>query len=194
MPPKRKVKSGKMEARKTRELVSNHPTPTLPTEAETATTQAMNEALDEVLMADDHTVPPPTAELFELRESESKRTELLKILGESEEEAEEREEALAALKKQHEDLEKAHRELEEAHRKLQDDDDDDTSHYSSALRGMSSLPEARQDSRGRQVNLAPLANYIHIPMGDWLCVSAQLPLPFIVCRDGYKKLGGPRGE
>jgi len=75
-----------------------------------------------------------------------------------------------------------------------DDDDDDTSDYSSPLRGMSSLPEARQDSRGRQVNLVPHANYIHIPMGDGLCVSAKLPLPFIVCRDEHKKLGRPRGE
>jgi len=53
MPAKRKVKSGKMDARKTREPVSNHPTPTLATEAETAATQAMNEALDEV-----HLTPP----------------------------------------------------------------------------------------------------------------------------------------
>ena len=61
---------------------------------------------------------------------------------------------------------------------------------------MSRLPEARQDSRGRQVNLAPHANYIHIPMGDGLCVSAQLPLPFIVCRDEYKKKTrqAPRGS
>jgi len=41
---------------------------------------------------------------------------------------------------------------------MQIDDDDDYSDYSSPLRGMSSLPEVRQDSRGRQVNLTPHAN------------------------------------
>jgi len=38
----------------------------------------------------------------------------------------------------------------------ENDDDDDNSDYSSPLRGMSSLPEARQDSGCRQVNLTPL--------------------------------------
>ena len=97
----------------------------------------MNEALDEVLMTDDHTVPPPTAVPSELRESESKMAELMGFLAEAEEEAEAREEKLAALQKKHEDLEKAHQEPEEAHHEIQeandhtvqgpewDDDDDD---------------------------------------------------------------------
>jgi len=41
------------------------------------------------------------------------------------------------------------------------DDGDDYSDYSSALRGMSSVPEARQDLRERQVNLTPHARYIN---------------------------------
>jgi len=43
------------------------------------------------------------------------------------------------------------------------DDDGDDSDYSSPLGGMSSLPEARQDSRDRQVNLTSRARYIY----DW---------------------------
>ena len=59
MPPKRKVKSGKMDARKTREQVSNHPTPTALAEAGTAAARAMNEALDGVLMSPTPTTPTP---------------------------------------------------------------------------------------------------------------------------------------
>jgi len=116
MPPKRKVKSGKMDARKTREPVSNHPIPTPPTEAETAATQAMNEALDEVLMT-----PPPTSSPSEaLRISESKRAELLELLAETEEDSEAKEEEIVALNARastaESALEKAHQELKEAHR------------------------------------------------------------------------------
>jgi len=49
-----------MAARKTREPVSNHPTPTPPSKAETAATQAMNEALDEVLMSPPQLRDPPS--------------------------------------------------------------------------------------------------------------------------------------
>ena len=56
MPPKPEVKSGKMDARKTREPVSNHPIATPATAAESSATQTMNEAQDEGLMAP----PPPT--------------------------------------------------------------------------------------------------------------------------------------
>jgi len=93
MPPKRKVKAGKMDARKTREPVSNHPTPIPPTEAETAATEAMIEALDEVLM----TPPPTISPSGDLRKSESKRAELLELLAEAEEESEAKEEEIAAL-------------------------------------------------------------------------------------------------
>jgi len=67
MPPKQKVKIGKLDARKTREAVYNHPTQIPPTEAEEPTTQAMNQALDEVLMAPHQDQPPitPTAEAKE---------------------------------------------------------------------------------------------------------------------------------
>ena len=65
MPPKRKVKAEKMDARKTREPVSNHTTPTPPTKDETAATQVMNEALEEVLMS------PPTTEAPDLAPSAS---------------------------------------------------------------------------------------------------------------------------
>ena len=64
MPPKRKVKFVKMDARKSREPVSNHPTPTPPTGAETAATRAMNEALDEALLSSPLSPPssPPIEE------------------------------------------------------------------------------------------------------------------------------------
>jgi len=67
-PPKRRVQKAKMDSRKTTEPVSNHPTPTRPTEAEVAATQAMYKALDEVLMAPPQQQPPtsspPTSQRF----------------------------------------------------------------------------------------------------------------------------------
>jgi len=53
MAPKRKVKSGKMDNRKTLQPVAGHPTRILPTVAEAAATRAMNEPLDEVLTTHD---------------------------------------------------------------------------------------------------------------------------------------------
>jgi len=46
---KRKVKSGNMDKRKTRQPVADHPNPTPPTKAEAQATRGMNEALDEVM-------------------------------------------------------------------------------------------------------------------------------------------------
>ena len=62
MPPKRKVKSGKMDRRKTRQPVADHPNPTPATGTEKASTQAMRQALYEIdysSLLRRRTAPPP---------------------------------------------------------------------------------------------------------------------------------------
>lgn len=59
MPPKRKVKAGKMDTRKSRQPVTGHPKPGSPTSAETANTKEMNEALAEVLISAPTYTPHP---------------------------------------------------------------------------------------------------------------------------------------
>ena len=93
MPPKRKVKAGKMDARKTREPVSNHPTPIPPTETETAATDAMFEALGEVL-----TTPHPAATRKESEQRQKYETEWEeKIAAQREKNGTEWEEKVAAF-------------------------------------------------------------------------------------------------
>jgi len=87
MPPKRKVKSGKIDKRKTRQPVAGHPNPAPATECEVAATQAMNEALDEFPLS--ATLPPSTVlesdyehEDFEsLRQFLHRRTQKIVDLG-----------------------------------------------------------------------------------------------------------------